>query len=88
MKENNKTAKFILDTLSKACNVPIHEICLLDNNEMEFKAYVHGTSWYDKNVINTIKNTWGIVEDNIKAKISPNSWWSLGSYGYIIEVKY
>ena len=43
---------------------------------------------YGQHVYDKIMKTWGVVEENITMKVSPDCWWPLGSRGYIIEVKY
>lgn len=88
MKSLDRTAKKIMDTLAAACYVPIREVCVLNHDNDHFKAYVHGTSWYSQKVFDVIKNTWGVKEENIIIKSSPDTWWPLGSKGYVIEVKY
>ena len=88
MKTLDKTAKKIIDTLADACHVPIREICVLEHNEMHFKAYVHGTNWYGQHVYDKIMNTWNVEEKNIVIERAPKAWWPLGSTGYVIEVKY
>ena len=88
MKCMDRTAKKIMDTLADACHVPIKDVCVLNHNDEYFKAYVHGTSWYGQHVYDRIMKTWGVVEENITMKVSPDCWWPLGSRGYIIEVKY
>lgn len=84
----DRTAKKIMDTLAEACHVPIREVCVLNHNDEHFKAYVHGTNWYGQHVYDKIMKTWGVVEENITMKLSPDRWWSLGSRGYIIEVSF
>lgn len=91
MKESNyldRTAKKILDTLSEACHLPIRDICILDHDNDHFKAYVHGTSWYDQSIYDKIIKTWKVKEENISIERAPKDWWPLGSTGYIIKVKY
>ena len=88
MKCMDRTAKKIVDTLSEACHVPIRDVCVLNHTDDYFKAYVHGTNWYGQHVYDKIMKTWGVVEENIIMKVSPDCWWPLGSRGYIIEVKY
>ena len=88
MKCLDRTMKKITDTLVEACHVPIRDVCVLNHNDESFKAYVHGTNWYGQQVYDKIMNTWGVTEENITIKESPESWWPLGSRGYVIEVKY
>lgn len=84
----DKTAKTIMDVLACACHVPIRDVCVLNHDEKSFKAYVHGTSWYSQSVYNTIIKAWDVSEDNISFTISPETWWKLGSTGYIVTVTY
>ena len=84
----DKTAKTILDVLASACHVPIRDVCVLNHDENHFKAYVHGTSWYSNTVYKIICNAWDIDEAQISMKLSPETWWKLGSTGYLVEVTY
>ena len=88
MKCLDRTAKKIIDTLADACHVPIRDICILNHNDEHFKAYVHGTNWYGQHVYDKIMNAWSVEEENISIERSPNAWWTFGSTGYVIEVKY
>ena len=88
MRNLDRTAKKITDTLIEACNVSICEICILDHDDNHFKAYVDGTSWYGQHVYDIIMKTWGVKEDNIIISHAPKSWWPFGSIGYTIEVTY
>ena len=88
MKSLDRTAKKIMDTLAAACYVPIRDVCVLNHDDDHFKAYVHGSSWYGQRVFDVIVNTWGVKEENIIIKPSPECWWPLGSKGYVIEVIY
>ena len=71
MKCMDRTAKKIVDTLSEACHVPIRDVCVLNHTDDYFKAYVHGTNWYGQHVYDKIMKTWGVVEENITMKVSP-----------------
>jgi hypothetical protein len=84
----DRSLKKITDVLSIACHVPICDVCVLHHNDNSFKAYVHGTTWYGQHVYDVIVNTWNIDEKNILIEPSPNAWWTFGSTGYVIEVKY
>lgn len=84
----DKTMKTITDVLSSACHVPIREVCVLEHNEKYFKAYVHGTRWYDRSVYEKIMNAWNLEESQIDMTLSPELWKKFGSTGYIINVKY
>lgn len=84
----DKTAKTIMDVLSFACKVSIREVCILHHDEDSFKVYVHGTSWYSQSVYDVICDAWNVTEDNISINLSPESWWPIGSTGYVIEVTY
>ena len=88
MKSLDRTAKKIVDVLSAACHVPIRDVCVLNHDNNQFKAYVHGTTWYNQHVYNVIMKVWGVKEENISMTLSPDCWWPLGSRGYVIEVKY
>lgn len=88
MKCLDRTMKKITDTLVEACHVPIRDVCVLNHNDESFKAYVHGTTWICQRVYDTISNVWGVSMENISITESPESWWPLGSRGYVIEVNY
>lgn len=88
MKCLDRTAKKIMDTLADACHVPIRDVCVLNHDDNYSKTYVHGSSALSQHVYNVIMKTWGVPEENITIKESPEFWWPLGSRGYIIEIKY
>ena len=77
-----------MDTLTKACGVPICEICILNHTDTWFKVYVNGTSWYGQHVYDAIKEMWNVEESNIDIKPAPESWFPFGSIGYTIEVTF
>lgn len=84
----DRTAKKIVDTLVDAMHCPITHICLLNHDNDHFKVYTDDNSIISKRVYEAIMKTWGVPEENISIKESPEYWWPLGSRGYIMEVKY
>lgn len=86
--EFDKSSKNIVDTLISVIHCPINHVCLLNHDDNGFKCYVDDSAAMSQRVYDAIMITWNVKEENISIERSPESWWPLGSTGYIIEVKY
>lgn len=83
----DKSARKIIDTFHEECNISKRDMCLLNHDNNHFKMYIYGDIIED-DICNVIEKIWNVDKNNIVIKESPKCWFSFGSKGHTIEVKY